>query len=87
MPADHAPRAAHEHSGAFVARVWHDEDGLRARVRHTADLADPEHVATLTGEPAGVVPDLVGRFRRWIEEFAARTGAPAGVDDGSMTSR
>ena len=36
-------------SGAFVARIWHDDRGLRARVRHTVDLADAEQVATIRG--------------------------------------
>jgi hypothetical protein len=91
MPADDDPRSVDrpvtERTGAFVARVWHDEGGLRARVRHTVDLPEPEEVATVTGGTEHVVPELVGRFRHWIEEFVAAGDGTEAPDDGSMTGQ
>ena len=40
---------ARQLTGAFVARLWPDVRGLRARVRHTIDLSTPEIEATTTG--------------------------------------
>jgi hypothetical protein len=71
-----------ERGGAFVARVWHDTRGLRARIRHTVELADPEEVATVAGHADHVVPDLVGRFGRWIEDFAGRAERAGPADPG-----
>ena len=76
-------------SGAFVARIWHDPDGLRARVRHTGDLGSPnradDEVALLRGAPDHVIDDLVDRFHHWADNFAAgRAGSPEPTD-GVMT--
>jgi hypothetical protein len=80
-PNDEAP------SGAFVARIWHDERGLRARVRHTVDLAAAEQVATIRGTSDQVLPDLVGRFRRWAEDFAADDDESSRPADDVMTDQ
>jgi hypothetical protein len=80
-PNDEAP------SGAFVARIWHDDRGLRARVRHTVDLSDAEQVATIRGASDQVLPDLVGRFRRWAEDFVADDDEPSQRGDGAMTEQ
>jgi hypothetical protein len=74
-------------SGAFVARIWHDGQDLRARVRHTADLADADQVATIRGARDHVLPDLVDRFRRWAEAFADGDGSTEPPADGALTPR
>lgn len=66
----------HELTGAFVARLWPDVQGLRARVRHTIDLTLPEVEATSTGTDEQVVSDLIGRFSTWAKDFAS-AAAPA----------
>jgi hypothetical protein len=60
----------HELTGAFVARLWPDVRGLRARVRHTVDLSVPEVEATTAGTSEQVVSDLIGRFSAWARDFA-----------------
>jgi hypothetical protein len=80
-PDDQAP------SGAFVARIWHDDRGLRARVRHTVDLADAEQVTTIRGANDEVLPDLVGRFRHWAESFAGGDDDASRPADGAMTEQ
>jgi hypothetical protein len=76
-------------SGAFVARIWHDPDGLRARVRHTADVggahgADDE-VAFLRGARDHVIDDLVDRFHHWADHFASGCAGSPEPTDGGMT--
>jgi hypothetical protein len=79
-------------SGAFVARIWHDPEGLRARVRHTADVRErcaDDEVALLRGPRDRVIGDLVDRFHHWAVRCAgARDDAPgraARPDDGALT--
>jgi hypothetical protein len=75
MSDDHGRRAGNhteaERSGAFVARVWRDNGGLRARIRSNIHLPDPEDVDDFTGDADRVAEELVDRFRRWIEAFAS----------------
>jgi hypothetical protein len=71
---------AREPSGAFVARLWPDVRGLRARVRHTIDLTTPEIEATTTGSSEQVVSDLIGRFSTWAEDFAEAVGTTDPTD-------
>ena len=61
----------HELTGVFVARLWPDVHGLRARVRHTVDLTLPEVEATSSGPDEQVVSELIGRFSSWAKDFAS----------------
>jgi len=72
-------------TGAFVARLWSDAQGLRARVRYTVDLAAPEIEATLRGTPEHVVSELTARFSQWAEDFAGRAAPPDTPDRGPVT--
>lgn len=60
-----------ELTAAFVARLWPDVRGLRARIRHTIDLSRPEVEATTSGTSDAVISDLVDRFTTWAKEFAS----------------
>jgi len=71
---------ARQLTGAFVARLWPDVRGLRARVRHTIDLSTPEIEATTTGPSDQVVSDLIGRFTTWAEDFADTVDATDPTD-------
>jgi len=72
-------------TGAFVARLWRDAQGLRARVRYTVDLAAPETEATLRGTREQVVSELTARFNQWTEDFAGRAGTPDTPDGDPVT--
>ena len=58
-------------SGAFVVRIWRTDDGVRARVRATLDLADPDavDVRDVRGPAEAVNPQIGELLRRWLAEF------------------
>ncbi len=65
-------------SGAFVVRLWRVDSGLRARVRATRDLADPDliDVRDMRGPPAVVAADIGSALQRWVEDFVGDASPP-----------
>ena len=66
-------------SGAFVVRLWRVDRGLRARVRASRDLADPDavDVSDMGGPPDAVSAEVGSALRQWLADFTGDTSSPA----------
>jgi hypothetical protein len=62
--------AQRERTGVLVVRVWieADDDGLRARLTGSLDIAQPDEEASRV---AGSIDEIVAIVRDWLELFMA----------------
>ena len=58
-----------DRTGVMIVRIWLEsahEQGLRARLTESSDLASRKHVS----HAAASVDEIVGTVRRWAERFS-----------------
>ena len=71
LPDGDAAEPEHARSGAFVLRAWIVHGSIRARVRSTLDVADPEatRVVDLLGGPDALADQASGLLHQWLDDF------------------
>ena len=72
FPDGDAAESENGRSGAFVLRAWITDGSVRARVRSTLDVFDPDAtvVVDLLGPPDTLGGEAAHLLHRWLDDFA-----------------